>query len=359
MPDLFNRDFLKGDESIFKNHLALDISFFPPIIQYRENEQKYIAECIKPLFHNRNGKNIVISGSPGIGKTLAVKAVFKELEDDGFDEEVKPIYINCWKDSSSHRIALDICDAIGYKFTHNKTTNELFDEIKKKLNRKSAVICFDECDKIEDISVIYMVLEQIYNKTLIFITNNKEWLIKLDNRLRSRLTLENLDFRAYNLTEVKGILDKRIEYAFVSNIFDKESLDEISSYTHNVNDLRTGLFLLKESGNIAEENSSKKITLDYAKKAIDKIKVSSGELNKNSESKSLNDDERLLLEIIKDNESKSSKEIYELYLGKSDKEIKYRRFKESKLNKLRDLKLINFKEVSLGIKGTKTIVNLK
>ena len=61
MPDLF-RDILKSSESLFKNEVALDPEFVPKLIQFRENENQYIATCIKPLFQKRNGKNLIIHG---------------------------------------------------------------------------------------------------------------------------------------------------------------------------------------------------------------------------------------------------------------------------------------------------------
>ena len=76
------KDILRDDESLFLNPVALDYEFIPKLIPYRENEQHFIASCIKPLFANRNGKNLLIYGKPGIGKTLAVKHVLKELEEE-------------------------------------------------------------------------------------------------------------------------------------------------------------------------------------------------------------------------------------------------------------------------------------
>ena len=40
---------LKHGESIIKDELVLDYEYLPKIIKYRENEQAYIANCIKPL----------------------------------------------------------------------------------------------------------------------------------------------------------------------------------------------------------------------------------------------------------------------------------------------------------------------
>src|SRR3989344_4737719 len=91
------------------------------------------------------------------------------------------------------------------------------------------------------------------------IVNDKTWLIKLDSRIRSRLLPEVLEFNAYNEKETLGILKKRTEFAFIPNSFSKEALELISKKAYDVGDIRLGIYLLKESGLIAEGESSKKV----------------------------------------------------------------------------------------------------
>ena len=146
MPDLF-RNMLKSSESLFKNEVALDPEFVPKLIPFRENENKYIATCIKPLFQKRNGKNLIIHGLPGVGKTLATKNVLKELEEE--TDEIITTYINCWKKNSTYQIVLELCKAIDYKFIQNKRTDELISIIVERLNKKSSVLVFDEIDKFK------------------------------------------------------------------------------------------------------------------------------------------------------------------------------------------------------------------
>ena len=116
------KDVLKESSTILKDPIPLDIDYVPKLVPYRENEQKYIATCIKPLFQKRNGKNVFITGSPGIGKTVAVKHILTELNQE--TDEIKTIYVNCWKSDSIYKIALDICEQIGFKFIHNRDSSE-------------------------------------------------------------------------------------------------------------------------------------------------------------------------------------------------------------------------------------------
>ncbi len=296
---------LKGNESLFLDETALDFEYLPNIIKYRENQQKYIADCIKPLFQQRNGKNLLVTGSPGIGKTAASKFVLRELEEKGLDEEVIPIYINCWKKDTAYKIVLEICDKLKYRFILGKHTAELIKEITKLLNKKPVVLILDEVDKLQDMQILYLVLEDLNKKTLILITNELDFLSDLDNRIRSRLMPEILEFKPYNLEETHGILKQRVEFGFVNNVFNENALKLISEKAHEKADIRSGIYLLKEAGLIAENESSKVVLESHALKAIEKLKDVKLE---NSEKK-----KNTFLNLIKENSGKSCFELFSIY----------------------------------------------
>ena len=144
---------LHDDESLFLDEIALDYDYIPQIIKFRENQQQFIAECIAPLLQGKSGRNLFIHGVPGIGKTLAALYVKRELEEKS--TEVQTIYVNCWKKDTSYKILIDICEQIGYKWTHNKRTDELMEVIAKILNKKSCVILLDEVDRVKEADIIY------------------------------------------------------------------------------------------------------------------------------------------------------------------------------------------------------------
>ena len=297
------KEVLADNESLFLNEDALDPDYAPPIIKYRENQQRYVATCIKPLLIGRNGKNLFITGKPGIGKTVAVKHILNELNKE--TEEVEVLYINCWKKDTAYKVALEICDQLNYKFIQNRRTDELLKEIAKILNKKSAVIVLDEADKLSEVSVIYNLLEDLFKKAIILITNEKEWLAELDQRIRSRLMPEMLEFLPYNFEETAGILKQRVDFSLVPNSLEKEAFELLTKKTFEAGDIRAGLFLLKESANAAESEASKRIRINHANKAVEKL----NEFHIKS-SADLADIELEILEFIKSNSGKTMGDIY-------------------------------------------------
>ena len=341
------KDMLSSDESLFKNELALDYSFLPKILPHREKQQRYMATIIKPLMSEKNGKNLFVYGAPGIGKTAAMRIVLNELEEE--TDDVIPIYINCWQKNTTFKIIADICEQLGYRLTHNKRTEELFAIAKNMLNKKAAVFAFDEVDKLEEVNFLYDILEEIYKKSILLITNDREWLDNLDDRVKSRLLPETLEFKPYNLEETKDVLKQRMGYAFVSGVWDDDAFELIVKKTFDAQDIRTGLHLMRESGNIAEDKSCRKITLDHANEAIKKINEFT--IKKSTD---LTEDEQAILDIVKKNSDKKIGDLYITYKEQGG-ELVYKSF-QRKIEKLQKNKFISVKKTSGGAEGNTSIV---
>lgn len=342
-------EMLSGNESLIKNETALDYNYIPKIVPYREAQMRAIAAAIKPMLQKRNGKNILIQGAPGVGKTVAVRHLLAELEEE--TDEVTSFYINCWQKGTAFKILVEMCDVIGYKFTQNKRTDELFTVIKQHINsgNSSAVFVFDEVDKLEDASFLYNILEEIFRKSVILIVNNKEYLSELDERIRSRLTPEILEFQPYNLTETRGVIRQRTEYAFPPNVWESDALEQVVQNTAEMADIRSGLYLMREAALAAEERGSRKITLEDTAKAVKKLKDFS--IKKTDE---LDDETKFALDTIKENSGRRIGEIYKAYQEKGGQMV-YKTF-QRKIAKLEEDKFITTKKIDGGKEGKTTLV---
>lgn len=339
---------LKSGESLFTDNVeALDFDFIPKLVPFREREQTEVAICIKPLFQKRNGKNILVHGKPGIGKTVAVKHLINEIEEEY--DEIFTIYINCWQKNTSYKIMLEMCEQLGYKFTQSKKTDELLKVVTDIANNNiGIVIVFDEVDKVDDLDFMYMLLEEMERKSLILITNYKSWLENLDERIRSRLIPDVLEFKEYNEKETTEILKQRMKYAFVSDVCENDAFKIIADKTCELKDIRTGLYLLKEAGQNAENRSSKKIEKKDSEKAISKLTEFSSK-----ETEDLQPDESEILELIKSNSGFKIGELFKLYPGSKD--ITYKTF-QRKIKKLENGNYISVKKITGGTEGQTSII---
>ena len=341
------KDMLRSGESLFRDTLFLGYDFQPKIFYGRENEQQRFAVAIRPLLQGQNGRNVFVYGAPGIGKTTACKHVLRELEEE--TDEVIPIYINCWKENTTYKVFYRICQDLGYKFIQHKKTSELFTLIKDKLNKGSVVFIFDEIDKLEDTDFLYTILEDVYRKSILLLTNYRDSYSEMDERIRSRLNPEFLYFRSYNQTEIAGILKQRRDYAFVPGVWDEEAFDELVEKCVETKDVRIGLYLMKEAGTFAEDKSSRKIGLEHvaqAVKNVDNFHIKPNE--------ALEEDLLFVLEIVKNNSGKKVGDLYNTFIEQGG-EMSYKSF-HRRITKLSEGKYIGTEKIS-GTTGNTTIVS--
>ncbi len=338
---------LASGQSLIRNEVALDYDFLPKVLPFRENEQHYLAECLRPLFHKRSGRNVLIHGPPGIGKTAATKAVLRELEET--TDEVKVAYVNCWQANTTYKILLELCDQLGYKFTQNKNTGELVKVIASICNKASVALVFDEVDKVEDFDFLYHLLTEVYNKSVFLITNYKSWLMELDERVKSRLTPELVEFKQYLPAETHAILKSRAEIAFVPDAWDDDAFSVAAAKAADVRDVRGGLFLMKNAALEAESKASKKITLVHVNAAIGRM---DDFLTKHREE--LEDETRRILDVVHGNSGKRIGELHAIY-QKMGGQCSYKTF-QRKITHLEQNRFIATEKSGGGAGGNTTIV---
>ncbi|MBT4539092.1 AAA family ATPase [Candidatus Woesearchaeota archaeon] len=341
------KNMLHSGESVFRDTVFLSYDFQPKSLYGRENEQQRFAISIRPLLQGHNGKNLFVYGAPGIGKTTACKHVLRELEEE--TDEVITLYINCWKENTTYKIFHSICNQLGYTFIQNKKTSELLGLMKQKINKKSAVFVFDEIDKLEDTDFLYGILEDIYRKSLILITNYRDSYSDFDERIRSRLAPEFVFFRSYNEREVADILKQRKEYAFVKDCWNTEAFKELIEKCTETKDVRVGLYLMQEAGNIAQEKNSRTITSAHVAEAVKKvddfhIKPKEG----------LSEDLQFVLGLVKEHSGKKIGDMFGIYAERGG-DLSYKSF-QRRVTKLREGRFIATEKVS-GESGNTTLLH--
>jgi cell division control protein 6 len=333
--------------TLIRNEDALDNEFVPKLLPYREGQQRRIASAIQPLLQDRTGRNVFVHGLPGIGKTAAAQWVLKDLEDNA--DGVASYYINCWQKNSTYKVVLELCRMLDFNFTVNKNTDELLGIVVQLLNKKPCVLVFDEIDKAEEHDFLYNLLGGLYKKSIIAITNDSSWVARLEDRLRSRLLPENLEFKPYGKDETKAILLQRIDYAFVPGAWDAQAVNVVVERTFAARDIRTGIFLLREAGRAAEEAGSRRILPEHVQAALERLPRL-----EESKAAGLEDDEQLVLGTIKEHSGKLMGDLYQAYEQAGGKAT-YKTF-QRRIERLEKAGLAVTRRVTGGREGNSTAV---
>jgi len=251
---------LGSDESIFSNPDSLEPDFVPKLLPFRENEQKEIALALEPLLSGISGRNLFIYGKTGIGKSHAVLRVLEDFSEQG----LICVFVNCWVNSDSQAILAEIARKLAVIGEPN------IQRIKSKLNVPCA-LAFDEIDHAKDLDFLYALSEEIKVKSIIAISNKREFLASLDDRIRSRLMLKQIEFRDYKEDEMAAILAERRKYAFYEETWHKDAIALLEEKTIEKKDIRFGLALMKHAGLNAEREASRVVFRKHVALALDKV----------------------------------------------------------------------------------------
>jgi Cdc6-like AAA superfamily ATPase len=144
---------------------------------------------------------------------------------------------------------------------------------------------------------------------------------------------------------------QRMGYAFPEGVWEDVAFSRIAKKTAELRDIRTGLFLMRESALIAESQSKKKISAQDVDRAIAKLDHFS--IKKSTD---LDDDSRFILEIVRENSGKKIGELFKVYEGKGGKHG-YKTF-QRKIEELDDNDFISTTKQT-GSGGNTTIVEKK
>ncbi|WP_409201099.1 ORC1-type DNA replication protein [Methanobrevibacter sp. DSM 116169] len=357
-------DILMHDESIFQNINAFDPDYVPENFNYRDTQMEAMAMAIRPAISGGKPNNLVVLGSCGTGKTTAIKKVFGLVGKN--TEKVVCCYVNCQLHTTRFGIFSQIYKKI---FGHlppetGVPFSKIYEKIMKYLQKeeKSLIVAFDDVNYLfqsKNANKIFYDLLRAYEefpgaKTGIFaILSDLELRFAFDKNVNTVFIPQDITFQPYTFSEVFDILSDRAKVGFYPGVIEDEIIEEITEYAINKGDLRTGIDLLRTTGNIAEANASRKIEQEHLDEAI----ASQSSINLQETLKSLNDVEKSLLEIVvNSNEVLNAGQLSEIFLEKED--VSYATFNRT-LEKLEFLRLIDTKFTGKGVRGNSREVILR
>lgn len=335
--------------SVFRDESALSPEFLPDMLPFRETQIKQVADNIAPSGDSRRGQNTFIFGPPGIGKTATMKFIFRQFEEEF--PQIKTIYINCWDFNTSiavmSKITIDLGVFVSRRGLGRDEINQRFIEALKKSGR-NIVVCLDEVDQLiaKDSGALYDLLRvnqyTDVGVTLVMISNDEHIFSKLESRVLSSLSKDDVEFKPYKIGEMKSILEDRAKVAFKS--VDRAAV--LLAANHAVQkggDVRVGLQCLQKAGRLAQKSDGSRLSVGHVKEAIVDVKNPKSEIVK----KKISENEKILVNIVNKHGPMSFTELYEKYCRKVENPVSVRMVQDY-VKHLSGSKMIKLSERKVG-----------
>lgn len=318
-------------ETLIKNRRTLTIDYVPEKLPFRDEETKTVAQTLSVVLKGARPSNLLLFGKPGTGKTAVVKKViehlYKKAKELGL-EVIVPI-INTKSANTAYKVLYEIAEDMGINKEEKKlqvhftglsmgeATDRILDFIgKKKLN---VVLVFDEIDSLvdkngDDILYNFTRANERISKggfiSLIGISNSLTFKDKLDPRVRSSLSEEEMVFNPYKVEQLQKILIDRARVAFNDGAIDGAAINLCAAMAGKENgDARKAIDLLRVAAEIAEREKADKVEEKYIRLAQEKIeKDTNFEILKNSTTHT-----KIIIMAIMKSKIGNTGEVYEIY----------------------------------------------
>jgi len=250
---------LKNNETILsniKNPDVFSLDYIPSEIYIRK-ELESIADYLAKYVLTGIPNNLIVYGNKGSGKTTSILNLLNAFKEGN---KLDYIYLNVAENQTSYKLFEEIAG----KKVKGYGLGDTIDWAREKIKGRYIVV-LDETDLLKDNRILYILSRQI-KVNLIILTQKLFWFNSLEESIKSSLQPIHINFKAYEVDEIKTILNMRAKEGL--NKYEEGGINLMSAiiYRDYNSDVRVGikaLYILGQSNDWNNETINKSLEQAY------------------------------------------------------------------------------------------------
>ncbi|WP_081909163.1 Cdc6/Cdc18 family protein [Haloferax prahovense] len=293
MVDTDDRSSLFETGDIFSNRELLRVGHVPELdrVVGRDQEIAAVGGALAPATRGGPPETTIIYGKTGTGKSLVSRCVTREarIEAKSHDTTLAYAYVDCSdyqsETKASREMARQLVDTLGVDRNVPRIGISASDyrditwEVLNDYDVDAFVVILDEIDKLDDDELLRSLTraresgKAASHIGAVCISNKIEYRDRLNERLDSSLQDNELVFDPYDATQIRAILEHRID-AFGDGVLADGVVPKVAAIAAKEHgDARKAVDTLYEAGRLAEKQNLESVTAAHVDEAVHKAEV--------------------------------------------------------------------------------------
>lgn len=297
---------LDEEDPIFANEDLLRIDHIPDQdkIVGRNNQIETVARRLKPAINGGSGKGTLLLGKSGSGKTLVTRYVSREVKQRGHENNTRIglAVIDCGQRRSETQTVIHLASILNTSETginipsSGIATGAYYDRLWEIIDElyDAVIVVLDEIDRLApaseieqhvapeeaDDSKLLMQLSRAGEEddidagmTVVGISNDLKYGDRLDTRVESSFSPDEIVFPAYDANQLGDILERRRD-AFHDGVLTDDVIPLCSAFSAQEHgDARRAIDLFRLAGEVARDRDDEKVRDEHVRVANDDAEV--------------------------------------------------------------------------------------